>query len=169
MNRVKIPLWVVLAACLGCLALGGVRAQDPVVPGEYPFLPARYGEAYIPSVAEWQAMRLTLFGSIPSSLTDHFIRRNQTCLTTSKGLLISLDLEPRPGWNGFAGGRLTQTAEQVTPALEAASKAAMGTTRRFFSEVKDENVFLQITIMGTPVAAWENGKLRITAAPKPAS
>src|SRR3954463_78293 len=74
MNR-RIPIWAALAGCAGSTALGAVlmvaseaRAQAPdteekpgaapaPLPSEYPYLPARYGEAYIPSVAEWQGKR----------------------------------------------------------------------------------------------------------------
>ncbi len=178
--NVKIPLWVALAACVGCLALGSVRAQqgpagqaDPAQPGkpgaeqpipsEYPYLPARYGEAFIPSMAEWQAHRLTTFAGIPTRLTDSFRRRNQSCFVMPKGLLLSLDLEPLPAWKGWSDGKFTRPVAEVRPDLEQAVTASMATTRRFFSEVRNENVFIQITIQGDPVGTWDGGKLSLNA------
>src|SRR2546421_11625478 len=114
--RSRVPLWAALAGCASSAALGAglmltgeARAQAPdreekpapagaPAGSEYPYLPARYGEAYIPSVAEWQAMRLTSLGASTTRLTEQFNRQHVTCFTTPKGLLMTLDLAPLPTW-----------------------------------------------------------------------
>src|SRR5438552_11154668 len=139
MNR-RVPLWGAIAGCAGSAALGAglmlagqARAQEPdkeekpaPLPSEYPYLPARYGEAYIPSVAEWQAMRLTALGASTTRLTEQFNRQHITCFTTPKGLVMTLDLAPLPTWKYSApGGKFTVPAEQVKPDLEKAVQQIM--------------------------------------------
>src|SRR3712207_5260461 len=97
--KTQVPLWLVLAACAGCLAIGrapldGVLVREAQAQGEaakpapegglteYPYLPHRYGEAYIPSIAEWQALRLTALGASTTRLTDQFNRQHLTCFPT---------------------------------------------------------------------------------------
>jgi len=179
MNR-RIPIWAALAGCAGSAALGAglmvaseARAQAPdteekpgaapaPLPSEYPYLPARYGEAYIPSVAEWQAMRLTSLGASTTRLTEQFNRQHVTCFTTPKGLLMTLDLAPLPTWKYSApGGKFTAPVETVKPDVEKAVQQTMRFTRNFFSEVSDKDVSLRVFISSEFVGVWENGKLTL--------
>ncbi len=125
----RIPLWTALALCAGCLALGTVWAQgkdepgkgepdkEPAVLTEYPYLPNRYGEPYIPSVADWQAIRLTALGASTTRLTQHFSRQHLTCFPTPKGLVLTLDLLPsRSGstTRGRGGSRRPRSGSRRT-------------------------------------------------------
>src|SRR3569833_3205517 len=150
--RTQVPLWLALAGSAGCLLLGAVgfrgtaaRAQagqqrqekadgqEPATLTEYPYLPNRYGEAYIPSFAEWQALRLTSLGSSSTRITDEFTRQQVTCFTTPKGLVLTLDLVPQPTWKLYSGnGKFSVPAAQVTPDLDKAVDSTMRFVRRFF-------------------------------------
>ena len=169
----RIPLWLALASSAGCLALGTVWAQGqggekkPEAPGflsEYPYLPDRYGEPYIPSVADWQAMRLTALGASNTRLTEHFSRRHLTCFPTPKGLVLTLDLEPQPGWKLYAGGgKFTAPVARVKPDLEAAVDMVLPFLRSFFAEVANKDVTIQVYLNSERVGVWQNGALTLLA------
>lgn len=178
----RVPLWLALAACAVSLAAGAAlgigrpaRAQTPEPdkgeappPSEYPYLSARYGEAYIPSVAEWQAMRLTALGASTTRLDEHFNRQHVTCFATPKGLLMTLDLVPLPGWNYYQpGGRFSAPVEKVKPDLEKAVEKTLRFTRSFFGEVRDPDISLRLFINSEFVGAFEGGKLSLKAEEAP--
>ena len=166
-----VPLWLALAGCLGCLAIGRGVAQAPEKPEpepptltEYPYLPNRYGEAYIPSIAEWQALRITSLGASTTRLTEEFSRQHLTCFATPKGLVLTLDLVPQPKWKFSApGGKFTVPAEKVKPDIQKAVDLTMRFVRNFFSEVRDENVVIQVFINSERVGVWQNDRLTLTA------
>jgi hypothetical protein len=172
--RLRIPLWMALAACLGCIALGRVVAQapEPQKPGgeepltltEYPYLPAKYGEPYIPSVAEWQAIRLTSLGASTTRITNEFSRQHLTCFPTGKGLQLTLDLLPQPSWKFSApGGKFTAPVEKVKPDIEKAATLTIRFVRNFFSEVRDKDLTMRVFINSEGVGVWEDGKLTLYA------
>lgn len=174
----RVPLWLAAAGCAVSLAAGAAigvgrpaRAQTPEpgkeeapAPSEYPYLSARYGEAYIPSVAEWQAMRLTALGASTTRLDEHFNRQHVTCFATPKGLLMTLDLVPLPGWSYYrSGGKFGAPLEKVKPDLEKAVEKTLRFTRSFFGEVKDQDISLRLFINSEFVGACEGGKLTLKA------
>jgi len=172
--KIRVPLWLALTACLGCLALGRVAAQDPPPPPkpgeeqpvftEYPYLPTRYGEAFIPSVADWQALRLTALGASTTRITEHFSRQHLTCFATPKGLVLTLDLLPEASWPHYRpGGKFAAPLETVKPDLEKAVAATMRFVRQFFSEVRDANVQLRVFVRSESVGVWEAGRLTLNA------
>jgi hypothetical protein len=173
--RLRIPLWAALVMCAGSVALGSVWAQgqgeekkpeDPGFLSEYPYLPNRYGEPYIPSVADWQAMRLTALGASSTRLTEHFSRKHLTCFPTPRGLVLTLDLEPQPGWKHYAGGgKFSSPAARVKPDLEQAVKMVLPFLRSFFPEVADKDVTLQVYLNSERVGAWQKGELTLAASP----
>jgi hypothetical protein len=173
----RLPLWLVLAALVSCFGLGALSAQGPeekkpgtpapgekpeVSASEYPYLPDRYGEAYIPSIADWQALRLTALGASTTRITEQFNRQHLTCFPSRKGLALTLDLAPLPTWKLYAGGgKFSAPAEKVRPELEKAVEATMRFVRSFFSEVRDEDVSMRIYIHSENVGKWEGGKLTL--------
>ncbi len=174
--KLRVPLWLALIACLASATVGMVRAQDPKEgkdpkdgketpsPSEYPYLPTRYGEAYIPSVADWQAIRLTALGASTTRLTDDFNRQHLTCFATPKGLFLTLDLAPRESWKFSApGGKFTVPAEKVKPSIGNAVDLTMRFVRNFFSEVRDKDVSMRVYINSELVGVWENGALTLNA------
>lgn len=171
--RLRIPLWIAVAACFACVALGRVFAQDPnkkpegeepATLTEYPYLPNKYGEPYIPSVAEWQAQRLTALGASTTRVTDEFSRQHLTCFPTPKGLILTLDLLPQPKWKYLgANGKFTAPVEKVKPDIEKAVDANVRFMRNFFSEVRDKDVSIQVFISSERVGTWEDGKLTLNA------
>jgi len=173
---VRIPLWAVLAVCAGGLAFGRVwgQGEDPKKPDEpltlteYPYLPGRYGQPYIPSVAEWQALRLTSLGASTTRLTDQFSRQHLTCFPDRKGLILTLDLLPEPGWKGYANGKWTLPPDRVKADLQKAVDATMSLVRAFFPEVADKNVTVQLYLKSERIGTWQEGALTLTAE-KPAS
>jgi hypothetical protein len=177
--RLRVPLWAALAACLGCVALGRVAAQAPTPekPGgeeppaltEYPYLPNRYGEPYIPSVAEWQAIRLTALGASTTRITNEFSRQHLTCFPTGKGLVLTLDLLPQPAWKYSAGGgKFNAPVDKVKPDIQRATDATIRFVRNFFSEVRDKDVTLRLYLNSEAIGTWTNGKLLLDAE-KPAA
>lgn len=170
---VRVPLWVALAACVGCVALGSVRAQQPAekreqkepeVLTEYPYLPARYGEVYMPSLAEWQALRLTALGASTTRITDNFSRQQFTCFVTPRGFAMTLDLLPEPTWKLYAGGgKFTASPEVVKPELQKAIDAVMRSARNFFPEMQDKDVTLRLFVKSEMVGVWQGGKLTLSS------
>ena len=169
----RSPLWLTLALCAGCLALASVRAQEaerkpepeakeqPVLT-EYPYLPNRYGEPFIPSVADWQALRLTALGASTTRLTEEFSRQHLTCFATPKGLVLTLDLLPEPAWKFSApGGRFTAPPDRVKPDLQKAVDTTVRFVRNFFPEVRNESVQIRLYIKSESIGAWEGGKLTL--------
>jgi len=177
MQKIRVPLWLALAGCLGSATLAGVWAQapgadkkpdEPITLTEYPYLPARFGEPYIPSVAEWQAMRVTSLGASTTRITEHFSRQHLTCFPTPKGLVLTLDLLPQPGWTHYAsGGKFTAPLAQVKPDLEKAVDSTLKFVRGFFGEVRDRDISLRVFIRSENVGVWENGKLTLNAEKPP--
>jgi hypothetical protein len=180
--RTHVPLWLAITGSAGCLLLGAIgfrgtparaqagqqpqkaEGQEPATLTEYPYLPNRYGEAYIPSFAEWQALRLTSLGSSSTRITEEFTRQQVTCFTTPKGLVLTLDLVPQPTWKLYSGnGKFSVPAAQVTPDLDKAVDSTMRFVRRFFSEVRDKDVTMQVFIRSEHVAEWSDGKLKLLA------
>jgi hypothetical protein len=173
MLKARVPLWLALAACLACATLGRVVAQDPPPPPkpgegeqpaftEYPYLPNRYGEAFIPSVAEWQALRLTALGASTTRVTDEFSRQHLTCFVTPKGLVFTLDLLPQPKWkHSLPGGKFSAPVEVVKPDIQKAVDLTIRFARQFFSEVRNENILMRVFINSESVGVWENGKLTL--------
>jgi hypothetical protein len=160
-----------LASFLAGASLRGSWAQAPekkAVPEqahtEYPYLPDRFGEAYIPSVADWQALRLTALGASTTPLTDAFRRQHLTCFAGSKGLALTLDLLPEPGWKFYVGeGKFSAPPEKVKADLMKAISESVLLVRRFFPEVKDENLYTRVYIRSESVAVWEDGKLLLNS------
>lgn len=168
----RMPLWLALAGCVAAVSLGkvwGQAAGDEKKPGagqpltltEYPYLPNRYGEPYIPSVAEWQALRLTALGASTTRITQEFSRQHLTCFPTPKGLVLTLDLLPQPGWKVYANGKFTGSVEKAKPDLQKALDATMRFVRNFFSEVRDKDVTIRLFINSESVGVWEGGKLTL--------
>ncbi|HEU4754159.1 MAG TPA: hypothetical protein VFU47_13700 [Armatimonadota bacterium] len=167
----QFPLWLALAGCLGALALGHGWAQgqqekkpdEPPALTEYPYLPNRYGEPYIPSVAEWQALRLTALGASTTRITEQFSRQHLTCFPTPKGLVLTLDLLPQPEWKHYAGnGKFSAPPATVRPDLQQAVDVTMRFVRNFFPEVRDQDVTIRLFIRSENVGAWEAGKLTLS-------
>lgn len=156
-----------LAIWIGGATLRGSWAQNtekkpPQEPAltEYPYLPDRYGEAYIPSVADWQAVRLTALGASTTRLTDNFSRQHITCFPGPKGLALTMDLVPEPAWKYYVGnGKFSAPAATVKPELEKAIAETVRFIRAFFPEVKDESLHMRVYIRSESVGAWEGGKL----------
>ena len=83
-----------------------------------------------------------------------------TCFPTAKGLILTLDLLPQPGWKWFANGKLT--ADKARPDLQKAVDSTMKFVRTFFSEVRDKDVSMRLFVHSEHVGVWENGKLQLT-------
>lgn len=162
-------LAVTVAILISGASFRGSWAQNtekkpPVEPAlsEYPYLPDRYGEAYIPSVADWQAVRLTALGASTTRLTENFSRQHVTCFPGPKGLELTLDLLPEPTWKYYAGGgKFSAPAATVKPELEKAITESLRLVRAFFSEVKDENLNIRVYVRSENVGVWQGGKLTL--------
>lgn len=182
----RVPLWLAIAGCVtsalvatAVTQVGPARAQgtaqeikpgkEPAKPGdepatlsEYPYLPNRYGEAYIPSVAEWQALRVTALGASTTRITDQFQRQHLTCFATPKGLVLTLDLLPDASWKLYAGaGKFTAPADRVKPDLQKAIDSTMRLVRSFFPEVKDKDLSMRLYINSESIGTWGDGKLTL--------
>jgi hypothetical protein len=170
----RIPLWVALAACLFCAAIGTLRAQDQKdkdepkpPPIEYDYLPDHYSQPYIPTLAEWQAMRITALGASTTRLTENFTRQHLTCFTTPKGLVFTLDLVPQPEWTfALPGGKFSVPVEKVKPDLQKAIDASMRFVKNFFPEIEDKDVSMRLYLRSERIGVWENGKLTLEAEKK---
>ena len=175
MKKHTIPTWLAAAGCLAGLLAGltlshgkearaqaDKEAQKPELVNEYPYLPDHYGQPFMPSVAEWQAMRLTSLGASTTRLTEEFSRQHLTCFPTPKGLIMTLDLLPQPSWTYFkSGGTFTVPAEKVKPDLLKAVDASMRFTRNFFPEIRDKDVTIRLYIHSESVGTWTDGKLAL--------
>lgn len=174
MKNHSVPTWLAGGGCLACLILGltlshgkEARAQadkeaKPDLVSEYPYLPDQYSQPFMPSVAEWQATRLTSLGASTTRLTEEFSRQHLTCFPTPKGLVMTLDLVPQSTWTYFKeGGTFTVPAAKVKPDLLKAVDASMRFTRNFFPEVKDKDVNIRLYIRSESVGAWTDGKLTL--------
>jgi len=169
--HLRVPLWLALAACAGCLALGSVRAQAPQEkkPDDpplrtYAYLPKEYADDYSPSVADWQALRMTAVGASPERLSEHFTRLQCSAFLASKGLAVKLDLGPDAHWKYYAGGgKFTVPAARVKPDLEKAVAAARQLVRSHFQELQDKDLAIIVHIRGERVGLWNEGKLSLEA------
>jgi hypothetical protein len=173
----RVPLWVVLAACAGSAALGTVWAQapggeqQPELPAlvkEYPYLPDRYGQPYLPSLAEWQAMRVTALGASTTRITQEFSRQHLTCFATPTGLVMTLDLLPQPDWKLYQpGGKFSAPPEKVKPDIQKAVDASLRFVRSFIPEAQDKDISLRLFIRSESVGSWEAGRLTLNARSEP--
>jgi len=182
-RTVSVPCWLALVGCATSLLIGATVFRLPSVraqvaagknekPGaeeqptlsEYPYLPNRYGEAYIPSIAEWQALRVTALGASTTRLTEQFSRQHLTCFATPKGLALTLDLIPEATWKHYAGGgKFSAPPDVVKQDLQKTVDATLRFVRSFFSEVKDKDVTVRIYIKSENVGLWEGGKLSLVS------
>lgn len=182
----RVPLWLALAGCVSSAFLaaaltqvGPARAQgaapeikpgkeaakpgdDPATLSEYPYLPNRYGEAYIPSVAEWQALRVTALGASTTRITEQFQRQHLTCFATPKGMVLTLDLLPEASWKLYSGGgKFSGPPAQVKADLQKAIDATMRLVRSFFPEVRDKDLAMRLYINSENIGNWDDGKLTL--------
>lgn len=181
--NIRVPLWLALSACAGCLALGSVRAQAPLpdpkaqadrLTGDvfaersYPYLPKEYAADYNPSVADWQALRMTAAGASPERVTEHFTRQQCSAFLAGKGLAVKLDLVPDADWKHYAGaGKFSAPLSRVKPDLQQAAEGGRAFTRAYFQEIRDADLAIILHIRGERVGIWNDGKL-ILEAEKPA-
>jgi hypothetical protein len=182
----RVPLWLAAVSCASSAFLGGTlsqigparaqeipqavkpgkepakAAEDPATLSEYPYLPNRYGEAYIPSVAEWQALRVTAPPASTTRITDQFQRQHLTCFATPRGLALTLDLLPDASWKLYSGGgKFSGPPERVKADLQKAIDATMRLVRSFFPEVRDKDLSLQLYMNSERVGSWDEGKLTL--------
>jgi len=182
----RIPLWLALTGCVSSaflataiMQVGPVRAQgatqeikppkerakpgdEPPTLSEYPYLPNRYGEAYIPSVAEWQALRVTALGASTTRITDQFQRQHLTCFATPKGMVLTLDLLPEATWKLYSGaGKFSGPPERVKADLQKAIDSTMRLVRSFFPEIRDKDLSMRLYINSESIGTWEEGKLNL--------
>lgn len=186
----RVPLWLAVVGCASSAFLGialsqigparaqeipqsvkpgkdaakepAKAAEDPATLSEYPYLPNRYGEAYIPSVAEWQALRVTALGASTTRITDQFQRQHLTCFATPKGLALTLDLLPDASWKLYAGGgKFSGPPDRVKADLQKAIDATMRLVRSFFPEVRDKDLSLQLYLNSERIGSWDDGKLTL--------
>jgi hypothetical protein len=176
----RVPLWMLLAACAGCLALGSVWAQAPEAPApqkvtpedfvqrSYPYLPAHYAVDYSPSVADWQAMKMTALGASPQRLSEHFTRQQCSAHLASRGLAVKLDLLPDADWKHYAGGgKFSSPIARVKPDVQKAVEAARDFTRTYFQELQDKDLAIVVHIRGEQVGLWNDGRLVLDAEKAP--
>ncbi len=174
---IRIPLWAALVLLLGGLALGRVRAQGAkpqakAVPQDalglphYAYLPDQYSQPYLPSMADWQALRLTAVGAGTTRITDEFSRQQLTCFLGNKNLILTLDLRPEGGWDLFQGsGKFKGSVERVKVDLQKAIAASLRSVRSFFDELQDKDILIAVHIRGERVGIWEGGKLTLAGDP----
>jgi hypothetical protein len=181
-RNLNIPCWLAVVGCTGSLLVGALAQRLPAVgaqaagkaekPGadeppslsEYPYLPNRYGEAYIPSIAEWQALRVTALGASTTRLTEQFSRQHLTCFATPKGLVLTLDLIPEPAWKQYAGGgKFTGPTDTVKQDLQKAIDSTLRFVRSFFPEVRDKDLTVRLYIKSESIGVWEAGKLTLAS------
>ena len=172
----RIPLWVAMLGCAGSALLGVGAAQlsparaqaaqekkpgeEPPTLTEYPYLPNRFGEPYIPSFAEWQALQVTALGASTTRITQEFQRQHLTCFATPKGLVLTLDLLPDASWKSYAGGgKFSAPAEKVKPDLTKAIDASLRLLRSFIPEARNKDIQVRLYINSESVGAWTDGKL----------
>jgi hypothetical protein len=173
----RVPLWVAVAGCVGSVFLGMAAvqmsparaqaqaekkpgAEEPPTLTEYPYLPNRFGEPYIPSFAEWQALQVTALGASTTRITQEFQRQHLTCFATPKGIMMTLDLLPDASWKHYAGaGKFSAPADQVKPDLQKAIDTTMKLVRSFFPEAQNKDVSVRLYINSESVGKWEAGKL----------
>jgi hypothetical protein len=169
-----LALGMVVGGLVGSLAnppwaAGAQEAETPPEdrpPAEYPYLPERFGQPFIPSVADWQALRLTALGAATTRITAEFHRQHVTCFPTQQGLFLTLDLLPVDGWEGYAGGgRFNIPDEEAAGVVGRAVGETLRFVRIFFPEVQDENLAVQVHVNSERVGLWRDGEL--TLAPPP--
>ncbi|MBI3910212.1 MAG: hypothetical protein HY320_04680 [Armatimonadetes bacterium] len=164
----RILLWLALVAGAGTAALavawaqGQSREEEPAR-SEYAYLPARYGEVYIPSVAEWQALQLTALCASRVRITKNFSREHLNCYPQRDRMIVTLDLVPEPPFTLYAGGgKFTGPPEKVKPALQEALDISLKTVRAFFPEIRDQDLQVRLYVQSELVGTWTAGTLDLT-------
>ncbi len=173
----KIPIWAALAACVASFAAGAFAFSGGIAsaqggekgPGteappakEYSYLPPQYGGAHIPTVAEWQALRLTAMGAGRLGLTKYFSRNQMTAQVGPDRLELTCNMVPLAAWkHSLPGGKFNVPNEQVAPAITEAVKVAIGDARYFFPEVQEKDVRVRLYIEGNSIGVYEAGTLKL--------
>lgn len=158
----RIPLWAAAVVWVVTLAVG-VWAQKPEKPAPaspYPYLPAKYGQIHMPSVAEWLELRFNVANGSTTRITQHFLRRHLKCSLRKDRLILTMDLEPMPSWKFYEGqGKFSGDQKRVEKDISAAIDTAIKTTKQYFPEVKDKDIALLLFMNSEIAGQWDGGKL----------
>ena len=152
-------LWLTIAAVAVAFAAGwGVAQEDQ----EYPYLPAEYSEAYIPTMAEWREMEFNAFWNCEGPLTDRLKTISCRVLAMAGGVVVYVDTKTRPEWDMCEGnGDFSCPAEEVRATYAAAAEGLARSVRINFEEIADENVQIRFSIHGHNVGVWQGGEMTL--------
>ena len=157
-------LWLTIGAVAVAFVAGVMAAQEGL---KYPYLPAEYSEPYLPTGAEWRALTLTVRLNGEGELSDKLIRKRLQAHALTFSLVLSVDTDAQPGWDGYLGdGRFTSDSEARAAYAEVADGdfwegGLMHWVRVYFPEVADEDVKIHFRIRDHAVGTWQGGKMTL--------
>ncbi len=126
------------------------------------YLPARYSNPYVPTLAEWQALELTARDNKQRWLTSKLVGVSLSAYPMEEGLRVLVDTETQPGWAmHLGGGRFACSDREIRAAYESAARAVMESVRLSFPEVADKDVQMTFGIRGSLVGRWQNGSMSL--------
>ncbi len=138
----------------------------------YPYLPAKYSEIYIPTVAGWRALQLSTYLSGYTGLSDRlqltgfkaWFPAYGELHGPSPGLLLAVNTTTQPGWNTHLGkGRFSCSDREVRASYKEASREIMKHVRTegYFPEIADQNVYIGFMIHTYKVGIWHGGTMKL--------
>ena len=169
-------LWLTIGAVVVASVAGVVAAQEGL---KYPYLPAEYSEPSLATEAEWRALVLTVrlssfkgaCSTDSSAKSAKLILRDIQVHALTPWLMLSVDTDAQPGWDGYLGnGRFTSDSEACAAYEEVAEDdfwegGLMTWVRVYFPEVADEDVKIHFRIGGHAVGTWQGGKMTLVEVP----
>jgi len=170
----SIPLWAAAICWLATIAGAAVWAQGkkpaPQQPTlEYGYLPRVYSTIHTPTVGEWLEMRFNAANASTIRVTPNFRRLHLKCILTKSRLLLTMDLEPQPGWKHYRGrGKFSGDLKQVKADLGAAIDQGLKTVRQYFPEIRDRDIGMVLFINSESAGIWDAGKLTLGQLKPPA-
>ncbi len=157
----------VVGACIVGVLVGQEGRKYPFVGQQalkYPYLSAEYSKPYIPTQAEWGALRLMARFNGVQGLSNEILSNFVMVEALPDHLSLRVDTQPQPGSEDiFTGpGRFSCSDREVRVIYQRAAARIMKNVRDdFFPSIDDEDVKIEFSAKGFIVGTWTGGKMTL--------
>jgi len=128
----------------------------------YSYLPGD-SELYIPTWADWQRVRSNAAQNTQGFLTERLQKRMYRLTQGYECQVVQVDTWPQPDWlDAYKGkGRFSCSDRELRATYEEAAEAAMVVVKSYFPQATTKNTQVHLSVMGYPVAVYDNGELTL--------
>ena len=157
MSKRWLLLIIVAVAVVGFGA--GVVAKEGL---KYPYLPEKYSDHYVPTLAEWKELKLVAYKNRVGTLTSRLIKDGLSAYLLEQYLSLVVGTETQPSWKVYRGnGRFSCADREIRAAYQEAAEKLVRDVRIYFPGIAEKDVQIDFFILGAPVGTWQDGKMTL--------